>query len=307
MEIKTNLIISTGHRNWAIGELALNIKRHSKKLVCRIVEFPQSRRQIRSLAGFGYFPNSQMDIYMHQDLAIEALKKKWLKPNKPTIVRYTHNNKNINNYSEIFRISKMILVENTQIFNEIQKLGINSKKIIVKPHPIEIRNFKNLNCNQIRDVIFVSNFYERKNPELIKSLIEFRKDLHFTIYGKNWEKYEKYTKLKKLSNLEYKNFIYSNYPEELGKHKIFCSLSKIEGGPVPLLESLAAGLIPVVTDTGYCRDVLPNEYLRFILPIESSLEEISVRIDSALKSEPVKLDIEKYDLNNFINFIDSLI
>lgn len=48
---------------------------------------------------------------------------------------------------------------------------------------------------------------------------------------------------------------------------IFLSLSKIEGGPMPLIESMAAGVIPVVSNTGFAKEVITNGKNGFVYPV----------------------------------------
>ena len=78
-----------------------------------------------------------------------------------------------------------------------------------------------------------------------------------------------------LKNFAYAEFEFESYPARLAQHKVFCTLSDLEGGPVPLLESLVAGLSVVATDTGTARDLTPASCRKFILPINPTVEMIS--------------------------------
>ena len=139
-----NIVISTSHRNWAIGALAKNIQIKINLSRTEIIEFPQSRRQLKSFKGFLFFPNAKVNLFMHQDLAIIAFDKKWVKSDSINIIRYTHNNKEINEYRSNLSEATYILVENSDTKNEMVKMGIDRKKIMVLPHPIEVDLFLSL-------------------------------------------------------------------------------------------------------------------------------------------------------------------
>jgi hypothetical protein len=68
------LVISTGHRNWAIGELAKNLLPAFTK--SSIIEIPQSRRHVRSINGFIHWPKKSCYLFMHHSLAIKAWERK---------------------------------------------------------------------------------------------------------------------------------------------------------------------------------------------------------------------------------------
>ena len=44
----------------------------------------------------------------------------------------------------------------------------------------------------------------------------------------------------------------------MSRATLFLSLSKLEGGPIPLIESMRMGVIPSATDTGFARDIIAN-------------------------------------------------
>ena len=299
------IVISTGHRNWAIGELAKSVRSffpHSS-----IIEIPQSRRELRSLRGFLYWPKYSKYLFMHHSLAIKAWEKGWLQESNQYGIRYTHESVAIEDSIEVFLRAKFITVENSNSKSNLVQKGLDASKIHFLPHPIEYEKFRNLSVNKNRDVIFVSNFYERKNPELIFQVARNCPDLQFSILGKGWEKWSKFSELCNLDNLQYKNFSYEKYPQILGHHRVFCSLSTLEGGPVPLIESLAAGLNVVVTDTGYVRDVLISRKKYNIVPIDASAEVVSASLRQAISDSTKTLSLDRFDIKHYLKSLDLLL
>ena len=301
-------IISTGHKGWVLHHLALEVQKELQVKKSKIIEMPQSRRDLRSLEGYIYLKRAYTNFYMHQDLALHSLKKGWLNKAQINIVNYTHTNKDLVNYREMFESVNYILVQNQKTKNSIENyLKKSLETILVLPNPIDFERFSYRKGHKTRDVVFVSNFYSRKQPDLIFNTIKNNKDLKFSIIGKNWNSYWNLDELLRCKNLQIIQFDYTSYPEFLAKHKVFCSLSKIEGGPVPLLEALSIGLIPVVTDTGTARDLMPKELTDLILPTNVTVDVVTKALRKAITRESKKLNLDvKYSFAGFSNILKDL-
>ena len=299
------LVISTSHRNWAIGSLADTLR--SQIPETGLISMPQSRRDARSLKGLVYLPKYRNYLFMHHALAVEAWGKGWINERSNFGVRFTHEGIDITNESEVFRAAKFVTVERSESRYGLIDLGVEPGKISMLPHPIDVGLFQGVSQNVDRDIIFVSNYADRKNPDLILETIKQNPDLSFTIFGKNWEIWYRYPELISLQNLVYLPFEYKTYSHVLARHKVFCSLSYIEGGPVPLLESLVTGLKVVVTDTGYVRDVLQMATDYNILPINPNIVEIRMSLQSALSDLQVtNSDYREYSIENYVSKIRNM-
>lgn len=138
--------------------------------------------------------------------------------------------------------------------------------------------------------------------------IKFNQDIKFTIFGKSWQKWAKFSDLIKLENLIYLEFDYDTYPKILNQHKVFCSLSSLEGGPVPLIEALACELNVVVTDTGHARDVIKYPKTYNIIPANSDYLIVSNAIRMALSDKSLlSSDVSQYSYENYISRMKKLI
>lgn len=296
--------MSTGHRGWAIEALTKLLLGNLQNFKSTKIEVPQSRRHLRSIKGFMYLPKADLHFFMQQDLLVDCFNRGWISDKNPLIVRYTHNNKEMSNYKQVFQIASSITTENSKLKKEMVQLGIEKEKINILPHPIKWELFSSVkDVNKTRDVIFVSNFYKRKRPDIIADLIRANPHVSFTLYGKNWEYFPLFAELLERPNFQYLSFNYHEYARVLAKHRVFCSVSDIEGGPVPLLESLTAGLIPVVTDTGYARDVIPQNLIDYIVPTSPEIDLLSRKIQVALKEKSQNVDTFKYGEKRFIEAI----
>jgi hypothetical protein len=106
--------------------------------------------------------------------------------------------------------------------------------------------------------------------------------------------------------IEFK-FFKDNYPVEEKDENIF--FLEFEGGPMPLLESVAAGLIPISTNVGFAQELLTEfGYNRQILKSPIKFEDIIQRFNYSYNTQHRKnasLLAKKYSLASFSNQIQN--
>lgn len=105
-------------------------------------------------------------------------------------------------------------------------------------------------------VVWVGTPTNRKNPQYLLALANSAPHLKFRVLGKNWANSDYLKSLNLLSNVEYVEISGALSSPDFDDCGIYLMLSEIEGGPMPLLESLAAGLVPICTRTGFVEDLL---------------------------------------------------
>ena len=74
------------------------------------------------------------------------------------------------------------------------------------------------------------------------------------------------------------------------------SLSELEGGPVPLIEAMATGAIPVATKTGFAPDFVRDGIDGYLLEINPTPHEV---VTAILKAEL----IQKASTNSSVNLL----
>ena len=84
---------------------------------------------------------------------------------------------------------------------------------------------------------------------------------------------------------------------------VFLSTSTIEGGPIPLIEAMACNRFPVVSDTGFARDLIRDGENGFIFPVNSDADLVCDLLKKALqKFEPdISKTVGGYTWDNFSN------
>jgi glycosyltransferase involved in cell wall biosynthesis len=301
--------MSSSHKNWVLGFLAKELSKNLEHFRTRIIPFPQSRRNARSLRGFLVFPKSEVNIFLHHELALTAISKGWLDSRSFNLIIMTHLTTEDARLSELKSYFRLIIVNNSQTKKYLCGIGFDEDLIHVFQNPID-EKFRVVQTREgrKRDVIFVSNYTPRKRPDLIAKVVQESPEINFTLFGRGWAGQTELTQIIDLPNFIFSEFNFESYPQTLGKHKVFCSLSDIEGGPVPLLEALVMGLNVVATDTGSARDlIIGTDYSR-IIPINPDIDVIKESLNQSLEGFPNSFIVrDSYFYAGFTQQIQELI
>ena len=240
-------------------------------------------------------------FFVHYQLyhSYQAFGNKYLNPKK-CLIWFTHPNNSINfsNKSLIYSLNRAGIIFSTCTIwkNKLMKYRIKENKILV-PIGGADENIFFKSIQKSRTVIICSAFYERKNPILIHRLIEQSKDIDFILLGKNWERYKSFNQLIACKNLKYVDVPYSEYPQYYAKASVYLSLSSLEGGPIPLIEAMMSNLIPVVTNTGFAKDVIMDGKNGLIIGLSDlNINLIKNKIEKAFNME---FDNRTYTINNY--------
>jgi glycosyltransferase involved in cell wall biosynthesis len=306
MKARLNVIVSTSHRDWVLGVLSNVLMSGITRATTKIVEFPQSRRDTRNFSGSIYFPKATHNIFLHQDLALTAFRRGWLKKSTHNLLYVTHLTGDSNRYRVLEPFFELVLHNNSRTYAELIEVGFAPQNMLVTPNPIDPVFGNQFPDRRSLDVVFVANYTQRKRPDLLVRVVKELCFVNFTLIGKDWVGSQEFEELSTLDNFTYTEFEFKSYPALLAQHKVFCTLSDLEGGPVPLLESLVAGLSVVATDTGTAEDLIPSACRNFILPTNPTIDEICQSILGALEVDNPGFDSKReYFYDGFVNLIDS--
>jgi glycosyltransferase involved in cell wall biosynthesis len=106
-------------------------------------------------------------------------------------------------------------------------------------------------------IVWVGTPVSRKRPEVLIEMIQNYPEENFRIVGKNWDNSRYWSTVNLNTNVEYVELTGPLTSSHLDGCDVFLMTSRMEGGPMPLMESVAAGLSPVIaTKTGFAEDIL---------------------------------------------------
>ncbi|WP_299063168.1 glycosyltransferase family 4 protein [uncultured Polaribacter sp.] len=231
--------------------------------------------------------------------------------NKKNIVMFTHANWTVS-FSKTHVIwclkkADKVICLNSVIQKELIDAGLNEEKTEVL-HIASDSTFFYPHERKSGSVGFCSAFSDRKNPDLIFSIIKNMPERTFYLIGKNWENYKNYDELIALENFTYfNNQPYEKYPDLYNKIDVFISPSKNEGGPVPLLEAMLSNCFPISTKTGFGPDIIEHGKNGFLINDTDHYSKVIDLINKANKSNiNVRETVLAYSWQNCSKKLDEL-
>lgn len=135
---------------------------------------------------------------------------------------------------------------------------------------------------EAKTVLLASRFSERKGVGILPEVVELLPEWKFIILGRGWENFLNEEGLRSRPNIEYHFFNKETRNIAMSRAQVFLSLSKLEGGPIPLIESMAMGVIPVATDTGFARDVILHGKNGLVIPNPPSPDQVRDAVNEAV-------------------------
>jgi len=235
-------------------------------------------------------------LFVNQSSYFKALSSASIKfiPEKSRVL-YTHkSNEEIEDLEQIKMLQRAnkIFVLNSKIKTDLVVSGIAEDKITTVFGAIDRKvyypiNYFNTSESLIVDpyVLISGDCKPRKNPNMIIEVIRTMRDVEFVIHGRGWQEYLTNQKINKLVNLKVLQFEITNNPQLVREASAYLSLSELEGGPFPTLESLASGTPVVVTDTGWNKEIVKPGF-GTLLSQKFTLIEVLAAINEAIKLKP---------------------
>jgi glycosyltransferase involved in cell wall biosynthesis len=273
------------NRNWILGNWIKEVsRRHSK--VFKLWWIPSIYAGKRKLEKIIIFPIPRAKAYFFSYPTIFKfyLEKNPQKFKNNSLILYPHNEPemgSIKDQVELLNKAYKVYFYCKQDSAMLMSQGLMKNKVIIANCAVDndcILDEK-INRDQ-KTIVLASKFGPRKGAELLPEILHSLQDWHFIIMGRGWDEFLRQKKLKKLSNLDYVKFNKKNRSIYFSSAKIFLSLSNLEGGPVPLIESMSLGVIPISTCTGFAPEFIKDGINGYLLPINPSTELVESRVRS---------------------------
>lgn len=165
---------------------------------------------------------------------------------------------------------------------------------------------------------FCTAYYPRKSPDLMLEIIRSMPHRRFVLLGpessdpanahRKWDRYPRFQELLSLPNLTYLEASYPEYPKIYGQMDVLVSTSKVEGGPIPLIEAMMCNIVPVASKTGFASDIIRHGENGFIFEVDASAAEVCRLIERAfeLKTD-IRASAEHLTWENFSLQIQGLL
>lgn len=196
------------------------------------------------------------------------------------VLWFTHNEESFNKtqFSAIEHCD-CVLVHSKQAKQTLGK--IFEVKINVILAAVKFENFLKLKAPG-KKIVWVGTYSRRKKPDIFINLVRKNPHLEFRILGKNWDRILVEELLLELDNLEYIELDGAVKTEHFNGCDIYLCTSEVEGAPMPLLESITAGLSPISSDVGFVRDIF--EYFQIPEKFIYKNEDEIMKLVNSLRS-----------------------
>lgn len=246
-------------------------------------------------------PEAKAYYFSHYSLFSSALLANPNILNSINLIYYTHP-KDIGQTSQeliyALNLSNKVFAMNSACAEMLQSLGLKPSKVqalvgaadrnIFTPVEFKTREHPCIGfCLGFRGH---QHYRERKNYDLIVELIKIINSADVMILGKNWHQYERFHELEKLPYFRYVEVSYEQYPDYYQQMDVFVSASKLEGGPIPLIEAMMCNVFPVVSNTGFAPDIITHGANGLLFGVDASPETIYGLIQQALS---LRVDVRK--------------
>lgn len=214
---------------------------------------------------------------------------------------------------KILKHVNIITVTGVRTKNQLLNLGFNKDKVFVFPHLVDSEYLKhNKDTSFKSDMITITSFLPVKRTiDSINAVSILKKEgynFNLTILGDGpdisfCKKIAK--KLNVEENINFVGFVDDIRPY-INNSQYYIQTSSSEGLSIALLESMATGLIPIVTNVGDEKEVIKNNYTGFFINVNNPKQianKIKALDNSNLKNE-IKLNIKEKMNNLSIEYSD---
>lgn len=185
----------------------------------------------------------------------------------------------------------------------VKNWGVNADLIYTNNDGVDTTMFTGHKRTGKGKILISAGGHPRKRPELLYEVMKELPHKEFLILmGGEWEESPHYEKIKSLPNVKFIKVPYQDYPKYYAKCDVYLSTSILEGGPIPLVESMAENMIPVMPRTGMADDLIRHGDNGYIFELDDNAKTIASYIEQAYenksntRADVIHLDWRDYSL-----------
>lgn len=267
-----------------------------------------------SLVALGEpLPDASCYFFSHYMYFAKALGESAIRLNRSTVLVFaTHlepekHRLTTRQLARLTRRCDAVICMNAALRQELHNAGANLDKLHVVVGAADAQVYRPHDRDANGYVGLCSAYYARKSPELVAAIVQNLPHRKFVLLGRSWHSFEGYAALCALPNFEYVETGYENYAAWYSKMSVFVSVSRLEGGPIPLIEAMMSNAVPVASRTGFAPDLVCHGHNGYLFDPDASVAEICGLIENAfnLKAD-VASTVRHCDWQEFVARIERL-
>lgn len=182
-------------------------------------------------------------------------------------------------FREALRRADAVTVTGEKMGREVERFGVRPERLHVLPHSVDLRRFRPTAASDpapVFDVISVGQLIRRKRMDILISAVALARDqgapVRLAILGRGPDKEALERLARKLGVESLVTFL--DYRDDvevaLRGARAFALVSEWEGVPFALMEAMATGLVPIVTDVGTISDWVRPGQNGVIVPVRNA-------------------------------------
>lgn len=288
------------NRNWILGNWLreVTLRSHGSFQLWWVISVFAQKKWVERLL---FFPLPRRDSYFFSYITIfeRYIKKNPNKYGSKSLVLFTHAE------SEIGTVQRQVEILNkafavyffcSQDADRLVMHGLEIEKVRLAFCAVDDDCIKNPRfIRREKTVVLASKFGWRKGLSVLPEVVALMPEWNFIALGRGWEGFIQETGLDLQSNFSYFEFNKSTRNKHFCEARIFLSLSSLEGGPVPLIEAVTAGAIPVATKTGFAPDLIQDKIDGVLIDINPSVQQV---VDALISADKLSNDFTGHLVHN---------
>ena len=269
-------VLDPSHHNWVLGGIFSDLRLTEDRFISSPIYLPAPT----SIKGLYSWLLIQRQIKNYETLFFSSLtplinyfKFSRARARKVIVLWFTHSESSLSKRErKALEKCDLIFVHSEQAKKELAREFPNVfVKVVVGA--LQFSRFK-APAIYGKKIAWVGTPNSRKNPHLLFKIADEAPSLEFKLIGRDWSKSDFWELIKRHPNIEYREVDGALQSSDFDYCNRYLMLSEVEGGPMPLLESLAAGLVPICSRTGFVEDLLVPLGLQAQIVNQHDLSEV---------------------------------
>jgi glycosyltransferase involved in cell wall biosynthesis len=258
-------------------------------------------------------PPARRYFFSHYMYFVGALAKSWRMHRAANHVYATHLEPDKHRIDDaalarMLACSDGVVCMNRALADTLETLGVPTRKLHVAVGAADSTTYRPHPRTPDGDIGLSSAYYERKSPDLVLEIAKRLPHRRVVLLGKGWHSYPRFGELAALPNFSYIEAGYDEYPAHYARMSVFVSASRLEGGPIPLLEAMMSNAVPVASRTGFAPDIIEHGRNGFLFDIGAPADQVCALIEQAYAlAGDISATVQHCDWNGFAARVRSAI
>jgi len=246
-------VIDPSHESWVLGGLMREIASANEHFNKQLLILPPPRRISNHLFVRLRLVREESILFSSLTPMINYLRFPFWTRNQVLRLWFTHKEGDFSKREvRCLKRATHIYVHSNREAARLRNLGCENVTVAIGA--IEPKRFAEKSMVG-EDIVWVGTPSARKAPWELLNQVRKLPHLRFRLLGNGWETSEYWGEVTSLKNLTYIPISHPLTSRDFDGCFAFFMTSDVEGGPMPLLETLCAGLAPIATDCGFVKDL----------------------------------------------------